>query len=181
MKGQSNTEIARTPRNVFRCSLGRSAAEVERPTGCEGFTACQVLTNSECRRVLPGSKGAGAKVRVRERNNSDHRLRSRNPGRVGANNEVGPQRQPGCWLGSSHSFKECVTAHWSSGPAWIIIGHKPGTEAVVRRLKSSQVGEHSGQLRSRPARGGGASGKANVGMSNDNGGGKPPRRKAKDS
>jgi len=21
--------------------------------------------------------------------------------------------QPGCWLRSSHSFKECVTAHWS--------------------------------------------------------------------
>ena len=24
-------------------------------------------------------------------------------------------RQPGCWLRSSHSFKECVIAHWSSG------------------------------------------------------------------
>ena len=54
--------------------------EVERPIGCEGFTACQVLPNSECRILIPGSKGAGANVRVRERNNSDHRLRSRNPG-----------------------------------------------------------------------------------------------------
>ena len=26
---------------------------------------------------------------------------------------VGFQRQPGCWLRSSHTFKECVTAHWS--------------------------------------------------------------------
>ena len=26
-------------------------------------------------------------------------------------------RQPGCWLRSSHSFKECVIAHWSSGHA----------------------------------------------------------------
>jgi hypothetical protein len=33
-------------------------------------------------------------------------------------------RQPGCWLGSSHSFKECVTAHWSSDRASIIIGHQ---------------------------------------------------------
>ncbi len=23
-------------------------------------------------------------------------------------------RQPGCWLRSSHSLKECVIAHWSS-------------------------------------------------------------------
>ncbi len=80
VKGQSNSEIARTPRNAFRCSLGVSAAEVERPIGCEGFAAYQVLTNSECRGMIPGSEGAGAKVRVRERNNSDHRLRPRNPG-----------------------------------------------------------------------------------------------------
>ena len=33
-------------------------------------------------------------------------------------------RQPGGWLGSSHSFKECVTAHWSSDRASIIIGHQ---------------------------------------------------------
>ena len=111
MKGQSNLEIARTPRNVFRCSLGENPMEVERLIGCEGFTAYQVLTNSECHRTNPGSKGAGAKVRVRERNNSDHRLRPLNPCRVEANNEVGSQRQLGCWLGSSHSFKECVTAH----------------------------------------------------------------------
>lgn len=80
MKGQSNLEIARTPRNAFRCSLGYYSAEVERPIGCEGFTAYQVLTNSECRRTNPGSEGAGAKVRVRERNNSDHRLRPPNAG-----------------------------------------------------------------------------------------------------
>ena len=53
VKGQSNLEIARTPRNAFRCSLGRSAVEVERLIGCEGFTAYQVLTNSECASVLP--------------------------------------------------------------------------------------------------------------------------------
>ena len=111
MKGQSNLEIARTPRNVFRCSLGASVMEVERLIGCEGFTACQVLTNSECRGMIPGSEGAGAKVRVLKRNNSDHRLRPPNTGRVEVNNEVGLHRQLGCWLGSSHSFEECVTAH----------------------------------------------------------------------
>ena len=104
--------------------------EVERLIRCEGFTAYQVLTNSECRDRIPGSEGAGAKVRVLKRNNSDHRLRPPNPGRVEANNEVELHRQLGCWLGSSHSFEECVTAHQSSDSAWIIIGHKSGAEAV---------------------------------------------------
>ena len=111
MKGQSNLEIARTPRNAFRCSLGRNTAEVERLIRCEGFAAYQVLTNSECRGMIPGSEGVGAKVHVRKRNNSDHRLRPPNTGRVEANNEVGLHGQLGCWLGSSHSFEECVTAH----------------------------------------------------------------------
>ena len=45
----------------------------------------------------------------------------------------------------------------------------------------SLVGEHSSQRRSSIVRYCGASGKANVGISNDNGGEKPPRRKTKDS
>ena len=81
VKGQSNLEIARTPRNAFRCSLGGYRREVERLIGCEGFTACQVQTNSECASVIdPGSEGAGAKVRPREEKNPDHRLRPRNNG-----------------------------------------------------------------------------------------------------
>ena len=77
MKGQSNSEIARTPRKAFRCHLGRSLREVERLIGCEGFTAYQVQTNSECSQAKSGSKGAGAKVRAREEKNPDRRLRSR--------------------------------------------------------------------------------------------------------
>ncbi len=103
MKCQSNLEIARTPRNAFRCSLGSSlceverligcegftayqvrtnseCAEVERLIGCEGFTAYQVRTNSECAQVNPGSEGMGAKVRAREEKNPDRRLRPRNAG-----------------------------------------------------------------------------------------------------
>ena len=33
-------------------------------------------------------------------------------------------RQPGCWLRSSHTFKECVIAHWSSDTAPKITGAK---------------------------------------------------------
>ncbi len=176
MKGQSNLEIARTPRNAFRCSLGHWHREVERLIRCEGFAAYQVLTNSECPVLDPGSEGAGAKVRVRKRNNSDRRLRPPSAGRVEGNNGEGPQRQLGCWLGSSHSVKVCVTAHQSSGPAWIIIGHKPAAEAmdVARHGRGAFHGR-----RRRASRRSGAHGKANVGISNDKGGGKPPRRKTK--
>ena len=76
-KDQSNLEIARTPRNAFRGSVGLSLQEVERLIGCEGFIAYQVLTNSECLQMFPGSEGAGAKVRVREENNPDRQLRPR--------------------------------------------------------------------------------------------------------
>ena len=48
VKGQSNTEIARTPRNAFRCSVVCIYIEVELLIGCGGFTAYQFLTNSEC-------------------------------------------------------------------------------------------------------------------------------------
>ena len=78
VKGQSNLEIARTPRNAFRCSPGSSRHEVERLIRCEGFAAYQVLTNSECVPADPGSEGAGANVRVREENNPDQQLRPRN-------------------------------------------------------------------------------------------------------
>ena len=33
-------------------------------------------------------------------------------------------KQLGCWLRSSHSFKECVIAHWSSDKAPTIHGAK---------------------------------------------------------
>ena len=39
-------------------------------------------------------------------------------------------RQPGCWLRSSHSFKECVIAHWSSDAALTIIGTKHFAEIM---------------------------------------------------
>ena len=71
-------EIARTPRNAFRCSVPVVCMEVERLIGCEGFTAYQVQTNSECLQIDRCSEGMGAKVRVREEKNPDHRLRSRN-------------------------------------------------------------------------------------------------------
>ena len=51
--------------------------EVERLIGCEGFTAYQVLINSECVEMMYCSEGAGANIRVREEKNPEYRLRSR--------------------------------------------------------------------------------------------------------
>ena len=76
MKGQSNQEIARTPRNAFRCSVEKSVIEVELLIGLGGFTAYQTLTNSECYDMFFSSEGMGAKVHVREGKNPDHQLRS---------------------------------------------------------------------------------------------------------
>ena len=52
--------------------------EVERLIGCEGFTAYQFLTNSECREMISGSESPGANVRWREGNSPDQQLRPLN-------------------------------------------------------------------------------------------------------
>ena len=48
------------------------------------------------------------------------------------------RKQPGCWLRSSHTFKECVTAHWSSDIARKITGAKLYTE-----IAGLEIGEWS--------------------------------------
>ena len=50
------------------------------------------------------------------------------------------RKQPGCWLRSSHSFKECVIAHWSSEVARKITGAKLYTEIAGSHLKDSVSG-----------------------------------------
>ena len=55
-----------------------SVIEVELLIGLGGFTAYQILTNSECYDTLLGSEAMGAKVRGREGNNPDYQLRSPN-------------------------------------------------------------------------------------------------------
>ena len=75
-----------------------------------------------------GSQSMWAKLCAREGNSPDRPLRSPSSSRVAK--DVRPPRQPGCWLRSSHPFKECVIAHWSSGHAPTIHGAKHGTEAA---------------------------------------------------
>ena len=76
-----------------------------------------------------GSQNMWAKLCVREGNSPDRPLRSLIQSRVAK--DVRPRRQPGGWLRSSHPFKECVTAHWSSGHAPTIHGAKLRAEAAA--------------------------------------------------
>ena len=58
-------------------------------------------------------------------------------------NDVILRKQPGCWLRSSHSFKECVIAHWSSEVARKITGAKLFTEIADSYRNIRVVEEHS--------------------------------------
>jgi hypothetical protein len=55
-----------------------SIMEVELLIGLEGFTAYQILTNSECHDMFSWSEPRGAKVTRREGKNPDQQLRSPN-------------------------------------------------------------------------------------------------------
>ncbi len=60
-----------------------------------------------------------------------------------------------------------------------MIGNKPDAEAADDRLTAIVVEERSTPRRSRTVRSGGACGSENAGMSNDNAGENPARRKPK--
>ena len=75
VKGQSNREIARTPRNAFRSSVELSMIEVELPIGCGGVKSYQIQMNSECYYMFLSSEGVGAKVHIREGKNPEQQLR----------------------------------------------------------------------------------------------------------
>jgi len=94
-------------------------------------------------------------------------------------------RQPGCWLRSSHSFKECVTAHWSIRLRADILRRKYNGAQTYNRSSGfsgfvrGAVEEHSCQRRSHSVSEGGATGRENVGMSNDKPDEKSGHRKPK--
>ena len=80
--------------------------------------------------------------------------------------DVELHRQPGCWLRSSHTFKECVIAHWSSGSAPKITGaqicyRSYGLILSIRGRGALYTG------RSYTVRSGGLYTRENVGMSSE--------------
>ena len=78
VKGQSNREIARTPRNVFRNSVEVKSV---RGRATDRTRGSHILPNPDELRMLADilrSEGMGAKVHVREGKNPDLQLRSQN-------------------------------------------------------------------------------------------------------
>ena len=75
-------------------------------------------------------------------------------------------RQPGCWLRSSHTFKECVIAHWSSDCAPKMSGAKRDTEAMGASERMRGRGAMC-RGRSRIERHGGHCTRENAGMSSE--------------
>ena len=78
VKGQSNLEIARTLRNVFRYSV---KVKLCRGRATNRMRGSQILPNPDKLRMLfniHGSEARGAKVTRREGKNPDHQLRSQN-------------------------------------------------------------------------------------------------------
>ena len=80
VKGQSNSVIARSPRNSFRASLGHYPRGGRELDGLGSVNGYQIQLNYECREVQSGSQTAGAKLRCREGNSPDRQLRSRSNG-----------------------------------------------------------------------------------------------------
>ena len=78
VKGQSNWEIARTPRNAFRSSV---EIKSDRGRATNWARGLHRLPNPDELRMLSdmlSSEAMGAKVLRREGNNPDHQLRSLN-------------------------------------------------------------------------------------------------------
>ena len=78
VKGQSNSEIAGSPRNSFRTSLGKKSSGGRALVGLGALPGYQTQINSEFHYLLSGSQAAWDKLRSREGNNPDQQLRSPN-------------------------------------------------------------------------------------------------------
>ena len=81
--------------------------------------------------------------------------------------DVELHRQPGCWLRSSHTLKECVIAHWSSDSA-------PKIQRGSKRIPKLGLADYcrgrgaSYERRSHSESGGGFHTSENAGMSSEN-------------
>ena len=175
MKGLSNPEISRSPRNSFRASLGRLPWGVEHRMAAGASPPTKTNQTPNAAGPESGSQNMWAKPCVRKGNSPDRPPRPPSPCRVAK--DVRLPRQPGCWLRSSHPFKECVTAHWSSGHAPTIYGAKHGAEAADRTQSGGRGASRQG--RSRGTTRGGPAGSEDAGMSSESGVTKRRRREPK--
>ena len=78
MKGQSNSVIAGSPRNAFRCSVACFLPEVEHWMADGPDKVTDVNQTPNAGNFYVGSQAAGAKFRGREGKSPDRQLRSPN-------------------------------------------------------------------------------------------------------
>ena len=75
MKGQSNSVIAGSPRNAFRCSVVCFLPEVEHWIADGPYQVTDVSQTPNAGKLECSSETAGDKLRSREGNSPDHQLR----------------------------------------------------------------------------------------------------------
>jgi hypothetical protein len=75
VKGQSNSVIAGSPRNAFRCSVGRSAMEVEHWMGKGAYKLTNPNQTPNAMVLELGSESTGDELRGQKGNSPDRRLR----------------------------------------------------------------------------------------------------------
>ena len=75
VKGQANSVIAGSPRNAFRCSVGRSAMGVEHWMGTGAYKLTNPSQTPNTIAPEPGSETVGDELHGRKGNSPDRRLR----------------------------------------------------------------------------------------------------------
>jgi hypothetical protein len=78
VKGQSNWEIAGSPRNIFRYSLAEFSVVVEHSLNFWGRKLTKFLLTPNAIVFEGGKQTVGDKLHSREGNSPDHQLRSLN-------------------------------------------------------------------------------------------------------
>ena len=76
VKGQSNLEIARTPRNALRCSVGFFCVGGRATNKARGLRGLPTLDELRMPIQITSSEAQGAKVLCREGKNPEQQLRS---------------------------------------------------------------------------------------------------------
>src|SRR4029079_5377405 len=118
VKGQSNSVIAGSPRNAFRCSVTCFLLEVELLDGRWALLGYLRQPNSECRQGKCGSETAGDKLRTTR--GKQPRSPAKAPKRVLSGKGCAVAKTTRRLAYKQQPLKECVIAHWSSDCAPIM-------------------------------------------------------------
>jgi hypothetical protein len=176
VKCQSNLEIAGSPRNALRCSLGLLCPGGRALDGRGALPGYRSQPNSECRRHRSGSETVGDKLHGQKGNSPDPLLRSQSPAQWKRMWERADNQDVGLEAATIERVRNSLLVDVFLRRQFN--GAMPDTEArdlVVRRggrgafaVQRSRLGTDGGALRSEDA-----------GISSEKTGENPVRRKPK--